>query len=200
MCSSPDLAAFLILQDDLLSNLASYLGHDGESSNWASKRDGMLDALITELWDEEKEVFLCKDAYTGETWTTSTLLKFVPLVAAKHLPKRIVKAMAKGLTAHMTRWGLATEDPKSPSYESDGYWRGPIWAPPTILIESGLRAGGEEDLADEVSRKFIALGSHAGFAENYDAITGVGNRDLSYTWSASTYLVLRAEEEARRVM
>ena len=38
-----------------------------------------------------------------------------------------------------TDWGLATEALSSERYRSDGYWRGPIWAPATVLVEDGLR-------------------------------------------------------------
>ena len=197
MCSSPDLGAFLIVQDDLLAQMADFLGLS-EAKEWTGRREKMVKALIDELWDKDNKVFLFKDAYTGRRWTSSTLLRYIPLVASNYLPKDIVEALAVGVQTHLTEWGLATEDPKSPSYEPDGYWRGPIWAPPTIIIESGLRSANYVDLADEISKRYAHLCDKTGFAENYDAKTGAGNRDLSYTWSASTYLVLRCEAETRK--
>jgi len=53
------------------------------------------------------------------------------------------------------------------------------------------------ELANEISSRYQKLCEKSGFAENYNALTGEGNRDLSYTWSASTYLVLRREQEER---
>ena len=197
MCSSPDLAAFLIVQNDLLAQLAGYLGL-GEAKEWNDKRVDMVKVLINELWDKDHKVFLFKDAYSGRRWTSPTLLRYIPLVASNHLPKDVTEALAAGVQSHLTEWGLATEDPNSPLYESDGYWRGPIWAPPTIIIESGLRRAGYVDLANEISDRYAHLCDKTGFAENYDAKTGEGNRDLSYTWSASTYLVLRSEAMIRR--
>ncbi len=88
---------------------------------------------------------------------------------------------------------MATEPPTSPHYHPDGYWRGPIWAPSTVLIESGLRRAGQNDLADEVSASFRRLCETHGFAENFDALTGEGLRDRAYTWTASAYLRLAAE-------
>ncbi|MEP6480659.1 MAG: glycogen debranching protein, partial [Rhodoglobus sp.] len=82
-------------------------------------------------------------------------------------------------------------------YEDDGYWRGPIWAPSTVLIEDGLRRSGHVDIANRVSERFRALCEMSGFAENFDAITGAGLRDRAYTWTASAYLVLAREAEAR---
>ncbi|HOW00152.1 MAG TPA: glycogen debranching protein, partial [Rhodoglobus sp.] len=80
----------------------------------------------------------------------------------------------------------------------DGYWRGPIWAPSTVLIESGLRASGFVELADTVSERFRVLCEKSGFAENFDAVTGAGLRDRAYSWTASSYLLLAGEAEARR--
>ena len=90
--------------------------------------------------------------------------------------------------------------PSSPHYQADGYWRGPIWAPSTVLIEDGLRRAGHIDLADEISRRFRALCERSGFAENFDAQTGAGLRDRAYTWTASSYLILAAAHAQRTSM
>lgn len=87
--------------------------------------------------------------------------------------------------AHLTRFGLATELPQSPEYQPDGYWRGPIWAPTTVLVEDCLRRAGFVALADEVSARFRQLCETSGFAENFDALSGEGLRDRAYTWTAS---------------
>ena len=80
---------------------------------------------------------------------------------------------------------------------ADGYWRGPIWAPATILVEDGLRRAGYVELADIIAERFLALCEKSGFAENFDAITGEGLRDRAYTWTASAYLLLAAAQEQR---
>ncbi|CAM3748391.1 hypothetical protein KIPE111705_23000 [Kibdelosporangium persicum] len=106
--------------------------------------------------------------------------------------------LTTSVAEHLTPAGLATELPSSPHYEADGYWRGPVWAPATILIEDGLRRGGAVDLADRVSARFRALCEKSGFAENFDALTGQGLRDRAYTWTASAYLILAADSQTRR--
>ena len=99
-------------------------------------------------------------------------------------------SLVADIQAHLTPFGLATELIDSPLYEADGYWRGPIWAPSTMIVESGLRAAGEVALADEISERFRRLCERSGFAENFDALTGEGLRDRAYTWTASVYLLL----------
>lgn len=92
----------------------------------------------------------------------------------------------------VTEWGLATETPESPLYEADGYWRGPIWAPTTLLVWDGLRRQGETALADEIARRFCRMASLNGLSENFDAMTGRGLRDPAFAWTSAAYLVLSA--------
>lgn len=92
----------------------------------------------------------------------------------------------------LTAWGPATENPASPHYEPDGYWRGPIWAPTTYLIWDGLRQQDEAALAHDIARRFCALCETSGMAENFDAITGAGLRDQAFAWTSAVYLLLSA--------
>ncbi|KAK1525492.1 hypothetical protein CABS01_00581 [Colletotrichum abscissum] len=80
--------------------------------------------------------------------------------------------LINALIEELCEWGLATEEITSPHYESDGYWRGPIWAPSTHLVESGLRDAGRAHSTNEISMRFLQLCEKSGFAENFDAITG----------------------------
>ena len=199
MVVSADCAAYLIIQADILAQVSLKLGlSNEESEKWTHLKDQLTKAVLGELWNGQS--FAVKDAFTGETRPTTSLLRLVPLVAAAHLPTEVVAKMVQDLDGHLTEWGLATEKLDSPIYQSDGYWRGPIWAPPTLLIESGLRAANYTDLADTISDRFIELCEKSGFAENYDAKTGAGQSDPSYTWSASVFLVLSRERAERRVL
>ncbi|AQZ63673.1 Trehalase [[Actinomadura] parvosata subsp. kistnae] len=183
-----DLAAFLVLQLRELARLAPDAG-------WGEQADRMRDALLAELWDGER--FVARGALTGRTWGSSSLLDLMPIVLGEELPAPVRAALAARIERHLTAFGLATELPGSPHYQDDGYWRGPIWAPSTVLIEDGLRRAGYPALADEISARFRALCEKSGFAENFDAQTGEGLRDRAYTWTASAYLILAAAHERR---
>jgi glycogen debranching enzyme len=192
---SPDLAAFLVLQLRELTALADDLGLTAEARRWQSEAQHMRTALL-KLWTEQE--FEARAAGTDETWTSTSLLNLMPIVLAEELPDQIRQTLADRIQRHLTPHGLATELPTSPRYEPDGYWRGPIWAPATILIEDGLRRSGFGTLADDISGRFRVLCEHSGFAENFDALTGAGQRDRAYTWTASAYLILAAAHEQRR--
>ncbi len=189
-----DLAAFLVVQMDVLAGVEEELGAAAAAVQWREESQRMLDSMMT-LWNGR--AFVARSAGAGGTSTSSSLLNLLPLILGDRLPEGVRSALRRALADHLTAWGLATEPPSSPRYEPDGYWRGPIWAPSTVLIEDGLRRGGAADVADEVSARFRLLCETAGFAENFDALTGEGLRDRAYTWTASCYLRL-AEAAVRR--
>ena len=191
---SPDLAAFLVVQLDVLAGIADELGH--ESAGWRDEREVILAALVDELWDGTD--LIARGADSRQPSTATSLLTLLPIIAGDRLPVQIRERLAAGIREHLTEFGPATEIPGTEHYESDGYWRGPIWAPSTVLIESGLRTSGFTELADTVSARFRALCELSGFAENFDAVTGEGLRDRAYSWTASAYLLLAGEAEARR--
>ncbi|MBO4252695.1 amylo-alpha-1,6-glucosidase [Streptomyces griseorubiginosus] len=192
---SADLSAFLILQMRELAFLAGELGRDGEARRWTETAAETQTALLDQLWTGDR--FVTRSAATADTWSSDCLLDLMPVVLGEHLPAEIGRALADRVKAHLTPHGLATELPTSPHYLADGYWRGPIWAPATVLVEDGLRRADHHRLADDISARFRALCETHGFAENFDALTGTGLRDRAYTWTASSYLLL-AEAHAHR--
>jgi glycogen debranching enzyme len=190
---SPDQIAFLVIQLETLSTLAEMIGLQAESGEWRRRSDSLLSLLLREFWVGER--FVARDAITRAVIECESLLMFVPLVLGERLPADVFDRLVDGLISGqlITEFGLATESVSSESYESDGYWRGPIWAPPTLLIVDGLMRGGRADLAGDIARRFCELAARSGMAENYDAVTGEGLRDRAYTWTASTFLVLASE-------
>ncbi|MFF3708006.1 amylo-alpha-1,6-glucosidase [Streptomyces phaeochromogenes] len=193
-----DLAAFLILQLHELAALATELGRHDEARDCTRTAEATQTAMLEELWTGER--FVARGAESGGTWNSSSLLDLMPIALGEHLPENVAKTLATRIEAHLTPYGLATELPTSPHYRSDGYWRGPIWAPATVLIEDGLRRSGHDRLADEISARFRTLCETHGFAENFDALTGTGLRDRAYTWTASSYLFLAEAHTLRHAL
>ncbi|MFJ3801018.1 amylo-alpha-1,6-glucosidase [Streptomyces sp. NPDC090088] len=195
LVETADLAAFLVLQLHELARLAGELRRPDESRHWQWTATEIRTALLAELWDGDR--FVTRSVATGDTWSSASLLDLMPVVLGEHLPAEVSGALADRIKAHLTPYGLATELTASPHYLADGYWRGPVWAPATVLVEDGLRRAGHHRLADEISARFRVLCETHGFAENFDAVTGTGLRDRAYTWTAAGYLLL-AEAHAHR--
>ncbi|MFE9404196.1 amylo-alpha-1,6-glucosidase [Streptomyces sp. NPDC006530] len=194
--ATADLAAFLVLQLHELAFLADQLDMSDEALRWTKTAEELQTALLDQLWTGDR--FLARSVVTGNSWSSGSLLDLMPIVLGEHLPADVGGVLADRVKAHLTPYGLATEVTTSPHYLADGYWRGPIWAPATVLVEDGLRRAGHHELADGISARFRALCETHGFAENFDAVAGTGLRDRAYTWTASSYLLL-AEAHARRV-
>jgi hypothetical protein len=193
-----DLAAFLVLQMRELAELAGELGFADAAEAWARAAEQTRAAMLEQLWTGDR--FVAYGVESQRTWPSSSLLDLMAIVLGAELPTDVRTVLARRIEAHLTRYGLATELVSSDKYQADGYWRGPVWAPSTVLIEDGLRRGGFTDLADEISSRFRALCERSGFAENFDAETGKGLRDRAYTWTASSYLILAAAYQQRRAL
>ena len=190
---SPDLTAFLVIQMETLSHVAAILGRKAQSRIWKQRASDLLDKLLKHSLKGNRLVAL--QSGTHKQISSRSLLPFVSLVLGKRLPQSVLMTMIGDLkqSVLITEYGLATESVDSPFYESDGYWRGPIWAPSTMLMVDGLRESGEEDLAYDICRKFGNLCVKSGFAENFDALKGDGLRDRAYTWTSSVFLIMMHE-------
>jgi glycogen debranching enzyme len=187
---TPDLSAFLIVQMQMLATIAHRLKKPRAAKQWQRRADGLRQALLQHLWRGDGFVGLRGDEFIE----SDTLLLVLPLVLGEQLPTQIRKALVEELqNQFLTEHGLASENPNSGSYIPDGYWRGPIWAPSTLLLVDALADIGEDALARTIAARFCALVEHGGMAENFDALTGAPLRDRAHTWSASIFLILAHE-------
>jgi len=187
---TPDLAAYLVLQMDALSNIARRLGREQESEEWKRRAEGLLQQLISTYWRSGHFVGL--RSFDHSVVEADSLLLYLPIMLGKQLPEAIRQKLIADLKQSgkfLTGNGVATERLGSPYYESDGYWRGPIWAPSTLMIVDGLESSGEYEFARELKLRYCRMAVKSGFAENYDAVSGRGLRDPAYTWSASVFLI-----------
>ncbi len=191
---APDLAAYLVVQMDVLAEIAQKLGKPAEAKSWKAKANRMLDRMIKNLWNGQR--FVVKRMEDNQVYEKSEcLMSYLPLVLGRRLPKNIADKMINDLKTNgqFTAIGLASENPNSPLYSADSYWRGPVWAPPTLIIASGVYNYGDKTFAKEIAKRYCDNCKINGFAENYDAISGKGLRDFSLTWSSSVYQILAHE-------
>jgi glycogen debranching enzyme len=188
---SPDLAAYLVLQLETLATLASQLKRDEEASHWQERATALLAQLLEHFWRGDHFVALRSGAHDASPGDSLQL--FLPLILGKRLPVDVQRHLLAGLQApgrFLTPFGLATESLQSPYYQADGYWRGPIWGAPMLLLIDGLHAIGEQRFAQELARCFCTLCARSGMAENYDALTGAPLCDRAFTWTSSIFLLI----------
>ena len=191
---SPDLSAYLVIQMDVLAEIAQKLGKPKEAKIWKAKADKQLGRLIKNLWNGEQ--FVNKRMDDNSVYDKSQcLMKYLPLVLGNRLPKYIGDKMIADLKTNgqFTKIGLASENPNSTLYRANSYWRGPVWAAPTFIIASGAFSFGDKEFAKEIAKRYCDNCTINGFAENYDALTGEGLRDRSITWTSSVFQIMAHE-------
>jgi putative isomerase len=188
---SPDLCAFLILQMEALAQIAMRLGKETESESWDVRSKKLFEKLIREFWNGSR--FIAREALSHQPIESESLLTYLPIVLGKRLPASIIQSLLAGLMEKdrfLTDFGFATESLKSPLYQPDGYWRGPIWAPTMMMLIEGIREAGDLNMSRDLARRFCNMTAQCGMAENFDALTGKGLRDTAFTWTSSVFLLL----------
>jgi putative isomerase len=191
---APDLAAYLIIQMEVLSKIAAILGREEEDLDWKSRADKLLNDLISHSW--KGSGFVAPMSGTHTVFDSDSLYVYLPVILGKRLPEHILSHLVSGLKEKgrfLTDYGFATESIKSKYYETDGYWRGPIWAPSTMILLDGLVNAGEREFARDIAYRFCSMCKKSGMAENFNALTGEALRDHAYTWTASVFLILANE-------
>jgi putative isomerase len=195
----PDLTAYLVLEMETLSALAARLGKPRSALRWKRESGVLLTRLLAHSWSGERF-----EVYQSGTHRVSPrgdcLYPFLPLVLGHRLPAEVYRTLVDGLKREgrfLTPFGLATESVTSPCYQSDGYWRGPVWAPPMLLMIMGIADGGDTEFATLLADRFCDMVAANGFGENFDALTGASLRDPSYTWTASVFVILACRYAAR---
>ncbi len=190
---SPDLTAFLIKSMDMLAVVAEKLERVKDQKYWEEQS--------TKYTQKFCEYFLVEDlpvarfTRDGKVIKSQGILPLMSIILANKLPGAAKKKMINVLKSerYLTKWGIASEAIDSSYYEEDAYWRGPIWAPTTLLFVEAFEECGEQQLANEITEKFLELCKHGGFAENFHAETGKGLRDLAHTWTSSVFIHLASK-------
>ena len=189
----PDLNAFLVLQMDVLADVAEKLGYMSDVDMWKTRSERMMQRMLDVLFRDDRPAALA--GFDMKQVETDSLILYLPIILGDKLPEKIRRNMTESIKSEKfnTKYGLATESIKSSAYEADGYWRGPIWAPSTMIILDGMRECGENEFVQEITHKFCRMVQKSGCAENFDALTGCGLPDRAYTRTASVMLVMAHE-------
>ncbi|MBQ8306370.1 MAG: glycogen debranching protein [Blautia sp.] len=188
--ATPELQALLIIQMDMVAKISGMLGIEEDAAYWTKQSDKLLNLFLEKCFRDDLPVPIHSN--TQDFVECGSLLPYNVLLLGDKLPEKYRKAAVDMLKsdAFTTPYGFATESTKSPLYQSSMKWRGPIWAPATLMILEGLCRSGEKEFAAEQAKKYVNLVQEKGLAENYDAMTGNPIGPNIYTWTASAYLVI----------
>lgn len=185
-----DIGIVSILQrasDDLLE-LCRIAGHD-EGVPGLEKAMARTKSAVKRLWSSERRCFLNHDLISGhaiDEVTTATVLPLFGGLANAEQAAAMVDLIDSWLDA--TRVGLSSTHPSSPRYESQRYWRGPVWLHINWMIALGAEGYGYPDLARRLRDSTRDCVTTSGFWEYFDADTGEGCGGDNFTWTAAVAL------------
>jgi putative isomerase len=190
---SPDLSAYLSVQMEVLADVAARLGRPAEARQWKQQSNQLLERMLQRFWRDG--AFVAIHVTDGRPIRSQSLLLDMPIILGTRLPASVEANLIADIRkrASVSSFGLASEPENSPLYTADGYWRGPIWAPSTMIITEGLDEMGEHTLSDSLKERFCRMAQKSGMAENFDAQTGDALRDPAYTWTSSVFLLFAHE-------
>lgn len=192
--TSPEISALLVLQLEQISELAARLGRPDEAEAHGLRAKELLGRMVGRLWNGESFVAVDErgEPVNGDG---DCLLMRVPILLGKRLPEEIRVRIVADLAEEgrfLCKAGFATESLRSKYYHATGYWRGPVWPPPMMMICEGLSAIGETALAGEAARRFTDAIEEWGFHENFHAETGEGLCHPLLSWTPTAYRRLKA--------
>jgi hypothetical protein len=180
----PGFNAILIRSMTDLADLAEALGETAiAQANRERARKGL--AALDTLWSDRHGQYLCKDRMTGQLIESASIGGILPVFAA------VPKTRAHEIARTIERWGskvkyiVPSHDPADPRFEPKRYWRAPAWLVMNYMIQDGLRAVGETEVAEHIVRSSLELITRSGFAEYYDPTTGEPCGGGRFTWTAA---------------
>lgn len=196
--ASPDLAAYLIMQDDLLAARARAVGDAGAASRHASRASRTL-TLLEAMWDQKSGYFRSSGA--GSPIDVETAVSLLPLLTGR-LPGRYVAGILAALDdpdRFATTWSVPTVARREPSYSDERMWRGPVWINVNALLAEGLAVSGHADRSRALIEQTLRLVMHGGGPHEYfNPSTGAKppRATTAFGWSAALFVDLAVQVSA----
>jgi hypothetical protein len=189
--ASPDLAAYLVLQDDLLARWARTTGRSRIAAECAARANRTLRSLL-DMWDGAR--FRARGPHG--VVVAEAVTELLPVLTGR-LPHSVLDGVLRRLDEHFaTPVGVPTVAVDDAAFDPDRMWRGPSWVNVDALLVHGLRASGEADRARALAERTLAMVIGAGGPFEYvNPLTGQpGPRAVSaFSWSAALFVDLAVE-------
>lgn len=179
-----------------LGGIARAIG-EGDPQPHFDRAARMARAINEKLWDEEQGLYFSCDLVAGRLIRRATAFSYMPLYAGicddaraarliDHLKKNVFP-VAGGPCVAVPVWTV-----RAPARGGEFCWRGTIWFSLNWFLAKGLRAYGEEALADSIEESLLLLAVDHGFHEHYEPETGRGLGAPGFSATAALFVDLAA--------
>ena len=179
--------ALALLSLESLIHICELIQQDSSLLNkWYNN---LSNAIITKLWSEENNQFCDWDIISDKVIDKLTIANCIPLIL-NTLTKEQIESIVKLVKKNGEFWSesgfpLSSISLTSPEFNSQNYWRGPVWINMNWLIIQGLEKHEFNELAIDLSFETIRLISESGFYEYFDPLTGEGCGSQNFSWTAA---------------
>lgn len=188
---SPDLTAYLSLQDTILGGWADEAGdHDGAARHRARARrlrDRLAERLGRDGW--------VRPVGADDVATSLTIVSLLAVLAPE-APTKVTDGVLRLLT-DPAEFGGATPAPtvsrSDPSFSPERMWRGPVWINTNWLLAHGLRLQGHDEEASALEQATLRLVLEGGGPAEYfnpDSRRRAATATRCFGWSAALFLDL----------
>lgn len=197
--ASPDLAAYLIVQDDLLAARFRAVGDISAAERHTARAQTTLQLLLEQMWDDDAGFFRSRGA--GQPIAAETAVSLLPLLTGR-LPDRIIARMLEALDdphRFATPYAVPMVAVRDPNFSDERMWRGPVWVNVNALLAEGLAVSGHAARGRELTEATLRLLIEGGGAHEYfNPLTGARARTAttSFGWSAALFVDLAVRVSA----
>lgn len=174
---------FIVLRAcrDLLA-IAAELNHEtSEIRGWIKALEGG----VKRHWNEERGHYDSIDLRTGEYSNSLSSASFLCWFAG--IDDERMLAPLERIMGEVT-FGVPSNDPAAPSFNSLRYWRGPVWGIVNTMIGLGLAEKGHIELAEKMRRDTRKLIAEHGFYEYFCPHDGAPAGGKTFSWTAAIWL------------
>ncbi len=201
--ASPDMNAYLALQEEALGRLGRLIGKpDDECEAWLNRSADTVRKIIEKFWTNDG--WTSVNIVTGERSLPTGLPQYCALLLGKRLPQEIIDRSVEIIfrePGFMTPFGLATENTTSPFFKAEGWCSGGIATPIPAMLVPALEECGKPELARKVAIQYLDLINEAGLFHMIDAVRGKKNENRVMTlrgerelfnsgWTAGCFIFL----------
>lgn len=189
----PGFNAILIRACEALADVADAVG-EGAIAQRNRARATLGRAALQSLWSDRHGQYVCFDRADSSLVDSASIGGILPIFALDDGDKAAKLAQRMESLCERCRYWLPSHDPDDGRFDSQRYWRGPVWLIVNYMLVDGLGRHGHEELARRLRDSSLALIDRFGMAEYFDPITGAACGGKNFTWTAAMVLEFLRED------
>ncbi|MFD0020753.1 trehalase family glycosidase [Streptomyces sp. NPDC058382] len=197
--ASVDLNSYLYAEKRALARISGALGRHREATAFDREADRVREDVRTRMYDPATGWFYDlgpegRPVTSAGKGIEGVIPLWTGLASARQAAG--VRAALTDPDQFATPLPLPTVSRQSPDFDptEPAYWRGPVWFDQFLFAVSGLRAYGYHRDAAALTETALehaeGLLGDAPIRENYNPLTGAGQKTTNFTWSATALLEL----------